>query len=156
MAEVQTKTVEAMTVLSLSFTGAYSQTIDRLDDLLAWVLRAGHPWAGPPVGIYYDDPAKAPEDKLRGEVVVPIAEVCKPTDNVQRKELPGALVACAVHDGPYSDLPALYKEIFDWITQNGYRYVEGMGTREVFHKFPGMAGEAQEYLTEVQVPIEKV
>ncbi len=153
MPEVETKTIEPMTVMSLSFTGPYSQTGNRLDELVGWVLRGGHPHSGPPMGIYYDDPAKVSEDELRAEVLVPIEEECEGEGLIVRRELPGAEVAYAVHEGSYSKIKKVYEEIFNWITENGYRPVEEVGTREVFHKVYGQVDSAAELLTEVQVPV---
>ena len=154
MAEVQTKTVEAITVLSRSFSGPYWQTSGKLDELVALVLRSGHPYAGPTMGIYYDDPEKVAESDLRAEVAVPIVEECELGEDTVRKELPGAEVATAIHQGPYDKVNETYKEIFAWIAQNGYRYVEEMGTREIFHKVMGEVESPDELVTEVQVPIE--
>jgi effector-binding domain-containing protein len=155
MAEVQLKTVEPLTVMSMSFTGSYQQTGEKLDELLGWVLRAGHPWSGPPFGIYYDDPEKVPEDKLRAEVCVPMAEECEGDYEVQRKKLVGCEVACAVHQGPYDGLKGVYAEIFDWIGKNGYAYASELGCREVFRKIIGEVDTAEELVTEVQVPVKK-
>ena len=155
MAEIETKTVEAMIVLSLSFTGPYDQTGSKLDELIAWVLRAGHPYSGPPIGIYYDDPNKVSPDQLRAEVVVPVEEQCKEGDGITRKELPGCLVASAVHQGPYAKVGPVYGEIFSWIAENGYRYLDEMGTREVFLKVSGEVDGPKQFMTEIQVPIEK-
>ena len=74
MAQIEIKTVEPMNVLSLPFTGSYQETGQHLDELLARVLRAGHPWSTPPVGVFYDDPSKVEEDKLRGEIAVCVEE----------------------------------------------------------------------------------
>jgi len=157
MAEVQTKTIEPRNVMSLAFTGPFDQTGDMLDELIAWVLRAGHPYAGPPMAIYYDDPAKVNPEELRAEVALPIEEVCEGDLRFTRKRLPGCEVAYAVHTGPYSQIKPLYEEIFAWIAENGYRHVEGSGAREIFLTRPGEEGEGDEGpVTEVQVPVEKV
>ena len=156
MAEVQQKTVQPMIVLSIGFTGSYTQTSEKLDGLLGWVLRAGHPYAGPPMGIYYDDPERVPEEGLRAEVAVPIVEQCQPAEDVVRKELPGMEVASAVHVGPYDKAPAVYREIFAWMAENGYDHVVEMGTREIFHKVMGEVDTPDELVTEIQVPIQKM
>lgn len=155
MAEIEAKEVEAMTVMSLAFTGPYEQTQDQVGELMSWLLRAGHPYSSPPLGLYYDDPSKVAADELRAEVCVPIEEECAPADDVQRKELPAVTVACAVHTGPYSEVGQLYEEILNWITENGYRCIEDQPAREVFHQIYGQVESPEEYVTEVQVPVEK-
>jgi effector-binding domain-containing protein len=153
MAEVQVKDVKAMTVVSLPFTGSYEQTQEKLDELMSWLLRAGHPAAGAPMGLYYDDPAKVAPDDLRAEVCVPIEESCEPTEDVRRKELPAVRVASAMHQGPYHEVPSLYEQIFEWMRENGLQYDGTMPTREVFRKLHGEVKDAAEYITEVQVPL---
>jgi effector-binding domain-containing protein len=154
MAEIEKKTVNPMTVLSLAFTGSYRQTSDKLDELIGWVLRAGHPYAGPPMGIYFDDPKTVAESDLRAEALVPIEEECEIGEGIVRKQIPGAMVASAVHTGPYDKAHELYQEIFAWIAANGYRYVAEAGTREIFHTMMGEVDTPDSLVTEIQVPIE--
>ncbi len=155
MAEIQVKEVEPMTVLSLSFTGSYDQTQEKLGELMSWLLRVGHPYSGLPLALYYDDPSQVPEEKLRAEACLPIEEACDPADEVERKKLPGTTVAFAVHQGPYRGISAVYEEIFSWMGENGYHPVEEAPTREVFHKVAGQVGSPEEFLTEVQVPVQQ-
>ncbi len=156
MPEVQVKEVPEMTVISLPFTGPYEQTQSKLDHLMGWLLRVGHPYSEPPMGLYHDDPSKVAEDELRGEVCLPIEEECEGEEDIVRKELPPVTVAYAVHEGPYDRLPEVYEDIFAWLRENGYRYVEEMPTREIFHKLYGQTDIPEEYVTEVQVPVEPV
>jgi len=153
MADVQIKDVKAMTVMSLPFTGSYEQTQEKLDELMSWLLRIGHPAAGAPMGLYYDDPVKVAADDLRAEVCVPIEEACEPAEDVRRKGLPAVKVASAVHQGPFHEIPRLYEEIFEWMKENGYQYDGTMPTREVFLKLCGEVKDPAEFVTEVQVPL---
>ncbi len=156
MPEVHVKEVPEMTVMSLPFTGSYDQTQTKLDRLMSWLLRVGHPYSSPPMGIYHDDPAQVPEEELRAEVCLPIEEECEGEEDVVRKELPAVTVAYAVHKGPYHQIPPIYEDIFEWMEENGYEYVEDMPTREVFLKLYGQVEEPEEYVTEVQVPVQPV
>jgi len=155
MAEVQTKTVEATTVMSLPFTGPYEQTWDKMDHLMSWLLRVGHPYSGLPFALYYDDPGNVAADDLRAEVCLPIDEQCDPADDVQRKAVPEATVAYALYTGPYEGIEAFYEEMFAWIRENDRQYVEGEPTREVFHQLLGHGEDPEECIIEVQVPIEQ-
>jgi effector-binding domain-containing protein len=141
--------------MSLSFTGPYDQTGDRLDELMGWLLRAGHPYGGRPFCIYYDDPSKVEPDKLRAEACLPIDERCEGDYRVSRKRIAGAEFACAVHEGPYGELSKVYEELFAWIQAQGYQFVEGAGTREVFLRLAGETAPDELPLTEVQVPVQK-
>ncbi len=156
MPEVQVKEVEPMAVISMSFTGPYDQTPGKLEELMSSLLRAGHPYSQPPLALYYDDPGKVEADKLRAEVCLPIGEEYQPSDDGTRKDLPGATVAYSVHQGPYTDMPQVYEAIFAWARDNGYSYVEGQPTREVFLRVYGEVDDPKDFITEVQVPVEKV
>ena len=156
MLEVQIKEVEAVTVMSLSFTGPYDQTRAKLEHLMSWLLRVGHPYSGKPFGCYYDDPAKVPADQLRGEVCLPIEESCEAQEDIVRKPLPAVTVACAVFTGPHAETHQAYAQVFEWIGANGYRYVEGEPTREVFLNMYAQEEESAEPATEIQIPVEAV
>ncbi len=156
MADVELKTIEPQNVVSLAFEGSYAQTTDKLDTLMAWLLRAGHPYSGRPFAVYYDDPAEVPEEDLRAEVCLPIAEECEPTGEVERKVIQGGDFACVVHEGAYSGLDDAYDEIFEWIDENGYQMDEDMGTREIFDVMRGEVESVDELETEVLVPLASV
>ncbi len=154
MAEVQTKDVDAMEVMSRAFTGPYEQTRDQLDGLMSWLLRVGHPYSDDPLGLYYDDPQKVEPENLRAEVCLPIEEACEGGDDVVRKELPAVTVASTVYTGPISGVSAVYPEIFAWIEEHSYEYVEGEPTREVFIQLPeDDPDDPTTAIIEVQVPI---
>ena len=153
MAEIQIKNVPAISVMSLSYTGPYEQTSDRLDDLMAWMLRVGHPYSDFPLGLFYDDPVKVAADALRAEVCLPIQEECEGYEEVERKELPPVTVACMRFTGPYHDLSGVYQEVFAWMGENGYAYDEEAPCREVYVKLLGQVDESSQLVTEVQVPV---
>jgi len=154
MADVETKIVESTKVVSLSFTGPYDQTEDMMDELMGWLMRAGHPYCAPPFAIYYDDPDEVPEDDQRAEVCLPIAERVKGDEEVDVKTVQGAKMACAMHEGPYEGIPDTYEKIFAWIEEQGHTFEEELGTREVFLKQHGQVEDEADLVTEVQVPIE--
>jgi AraC family transcriptional regulator len=153
MADIDVKEVEPMTVMALPFTGDYNQTQSKLDHLMSWLLRVGHPRSGRPLALYHDDPEKTPTEEQRAEVCLPIKEECEGEEDIVRKDLPGVKVAYTMHEGPYSEIPEVYEEIFDWMEEKGYEYDEEQPTREVFHKLYGEVTDPEEYLTEIQVPL---
>jgi DNA gyrase inhibitor GyrI len=156
LADIQPKNIEPMTVVSLSFKGSYSQTREKLESLMSWLLRAGHPYSAPPMGLHYDDPAKVAEDDLRGEVCLAVEEHCEPNEEVELKELPGQEVASLVAE-PDADPASLYPQMWDWMSENGYSYVEGLPTRILYHfAVADSDNESADLVSiEVQVPIEK-
>jgi len=153
MNEVQIKEIEAMTVMSLAFTGPYEQTSDKLDELMSWLLRVGHPYSATPFGMFYDDPRQVAADDLRAEVCLPIEEECEPAEDVERKELPAVKMACVQYTGPYANIRSVYEELFNWLRENGHEYLEGEPTREVILERPGDREDPEECTVEIQVPI---
>jgi DNA gyrase inhibitor GyrI len=156
LADIQVKEIEPMTVVSLSFTGSYSQTEAKLELLMSWLLRAGHPYSAPPIALYHDDPAKVAEGDLRGEVCLAIEEACEAADEVEIKELEGQQVASLVAE-PDTDPASLYPQMWEWLAENGYTYVEGKPTRVLHHFAVADSDDQPANLTsiEVQVPIQK-
>ena len=61
----------------------------------------------------------------------------------------------AVHKGPYTTIGPLYTAMFAWLAKNGYRVAGPV--REVYLVGPGPGGasEPDDYVTEVQVPVQK-
>ena len=153
MAEVEVKELDALTVMSLSFTGSYDQTQDRLDDLMAWMLRAGHPYSGRPMGLFFDDPEKVDVEELRGEVCLPVEEECEAYDEVERKVLEGATVAAATYTLSPDRVKEGYREIFAWIGENGFAYDAEKPCREVYHLIHGEVETPEETVVEIQVPV---
>jgi DNA gyrase inhibitor GyrI len=156
LADIQVKNIDPMNVVSLSFTGSYGQTEERLEELMSWLLRAGHPYSAPPMALYHDDPAKVAEDELRGEVCLAVEERCETTDEVEMKEVAGQQVA-ALEAEPDADPASLYPQMWDWLSENGYSYVEGAPTRVLYHFAVADSDSESAELTsiEVQVPVEK-
>jgi DNA gyrase inhibitor GyrI len=156
LADIQVKNVDPMNVVSLSFTGSYGQTEERLEELMSWLLRAGHPYSAPPMALYYDDPAKVAEDDLRGEVCLGVEEQCEVSEGVEMRKMPAQQVAALVAD-PETDPASLYPQMWDWLAENAYSYVEGAPTRVLYHFAVADSDAESADLTsiEVQVPVEK-
>jgi len=74
-------------------------------------------------------------------------------DGIVFKELPAVTVASVLHRGAYDNLGEAYAYAVKWTEQNGYRisgflresYIDGMWNKE----------NIDEWLTEIQVPVEK-
>ncbi|NLW50213.1 MAG: GyrI-like domain-containing protein [Candidatus Brocadiaceae bacterium] len=154
MLEVQIKELEPITVMSLPFTGPYDQALGKLEELMSWLLRAGHPYSGKPFGCFYDDPAKVPADQLRAEVCLPIEETCQGEEEIVRKVVPGGTMASAMFTGDFSNVYQAYVEIFEAITARGYKYRAGEPTREVYLTMYEQEEESAEPAVEILVPVE--
>lgn len=74
-------------------------------------------------------------------------------DGIYFHETNPVSVASIMHKGPYADLPQAYAFVLDWVEKNGYRIVES--PRESYIDGIWNQSEEADWLTEVQVPIEK-
>ncbi len=87
------------------------------------------------------------------EVVEPITKAFQGSENVFVYELPSIeKMVCIVHKGPFSTMGKTCDALFAWIKQNGYKI--GGAIREIYHKGDWVTDNQEEYITEMQVPIE--
>jgi effector-binding domain-containing protein len=121
-------------------------------ELFAHLGRLGVAPAGPPLAIYYVEEFKDQDVDI--EVVIPIGTDIQESDTVKVRELEaGKQMACAVHKGPYDMISAAYHAVMEWVGNNGYRISDY--TREVYLTDPNQVKDPNDYVTEVQVPVEK-
>lgn len=116
----------------------------------------------PPYAIYHDSDYR--ERNVDIEVAVPLTEAIPNAGRVAVRELTGvSSMACVVHAGSYATIDQTSAKLLAWITARGYRVAGPY--REVYLRFgagglslalPGayLTDNADEYLTELQVPIE--
>ena len=101
--------------------------------------------------LYYNNEALGPWDI---EVVEPIAKAFVPTGRVRVYELPGCeQMASVIHKGPFETIGQTFAGMHAWFQQNGYRH--GALMREIYHKGDWLTDNPEEYITELQFPIEK-
>ena len=108
-------------------------------------------FAGPTVAIYHDPEFK--EEDVDVEVAIPIEGTLPDGGPVQSRELPGGLMACAVYQGPYEGIGEAYNAVMAWIEPNGYRVAGPV--RENYLRSPGDTNDPTQYVTEIQVPVDK-
>jgi effector-binding domain-containing protein len=90
---------------------------------------------------------------LEVEVVEPITKNLLESDMVKVYELPALTkMVCIVHKGSFSTISGTYEAIYDWIRQNGYKICGPL--REIYHKGEWITEDPEEYITELQIPIE--
>jgi effector-binding domain-containing protein len=104
--------------------------------------------AGPPFSIYHDPEFK--EEDVDLEVGFPVSEPVESAGRVVGRTLPGALVAAAIHAGPYDEIGPAYTAITAWIQEHGHE-VAGP-PREVYLTDPATTAPA-DHRTEVVFPI---
>jgi effector-binding domain-containing protein len=87
------------------------------------------------------------------EVAEPITKRLPESETVKIYELPAIdKMVCIVHKGPFSTISGTYEALYDWIRQNKYRICGPL--REIYHKGEWITDNPEEYITELQVPIE--
>ena len=87
------------------------------------------------------------------EVIEPITKSISASNEVKIFELPEVeKMACIVHKGPFSTIGATYEIIHKWISENKYTICGPI--REIYHKGEWATNDTDEYITELQYPIE--
>ena len=102
--------------------------------------------------IYHDGEYR--EQDIDVEVCEAVVRACPDSEMVRYKTIPGVpQAACVLHRGPYSTLRDAYAFLYRWIGENGYRptgpsrdsYIDGIWNKD----------SEEEWLTEIQVPVEE-
>lgn len=101
--------------------------------------------------IYYD--SKGPENAIDAEVLEGITGELKGNERVSVRYLEPLEAVCVVHKGPYSTLSRAYEALSDWIEGKGYKLAGPH--RELYLKGEWDSDSEDEYITELQIPVEK-
>jgi len=137
-----------MRVASVTEIGPFEEAIPRgFQKLFAWLGAQNLQPLGPSLGIFPDDPAKVPAEKLRSELCVPVAPQAQGSGEIQVKELAGFEAATIVYQGEANIGPA-YNQLYEWLHAQGYR--DAGALYEMYLSMPG-----EELRAEVYVPIVK-
>jgi AraC family transcriptional regulator len=138
-----------MRVAYVAEVGPMGEAVKRgFDKLFAWVGAQNVQPLGASIGIFYDDPAKVPADKLRSDLCVPVADDVQGSGDVQIKNIGDMPVATIVYQGEQNIMPA-YNQVYDWLHAQGYR--DSGAPMETYLSKPG-----EELRAEVAVPIVKM
>lgn len=161
--DVVTRRLEAQRVASIRERVLdANETAHLFEEVEHFVARHQARAASPPLTLYYD--ADYPERDVDVEVAIPVSAPLASEGCITVRELPGVpLAACVIHTGRYHQLDQAWQALFSWIEAQGYA-VAGP-SREVYLRFGAdglnlalppsyLAEEADEYVTELQLPIE--
>ncbi len=110
----------------------------------------GRHFAGKPLCLYYDGEFR--EDDADFEPCFPLRGPAAAPDGIVVRTLPATRCLSLIHQGPYRQLGRSYKRILAEARHREFTVTPP--TREVYHKGPGLIfkGNAQNYLTEIQLP----
>lgn len=123
MPDVTIASLEPVRVAAIRHVGPYTETGQAFMRLFMWAGPRG--LAGPDakaIGLYWDDPATVPEPELRSDACVAVADDVEadPAAGVEIRTVDGGDYAVVRHQGPYTEVPAVYKHIFEtWLPTSG-------------------------------------
>ncbi len=147
--EVEEKELETILIAGHRMRGRYQDVGQGLGLVCK---KMGRHINGKPMTLYYDGEYK--EEDADFEACVPVRKG-KDVDGVSIRELKGGRCVALIHKGPYEALRASYKKVFAYINKRGYKV--GTPIREIYKKGPGLIlkGNPKNYLTEIQIIIER-
>jgi effector-binding domain-containing protein len=146
------KTQPEIMAVSLSSMGPYQQAGSAFETLFTYMGQTGAEVTGPPMGIYYDDPATVPPESLKYEVLAPVGAEIEVDSPYVFKVIPAHQVAYTVYKGSYENLQKTYEALMTYIEEGGYHIVGPAS--EIYLTEHGKAPE-DEQLTEIRFPVEK-
>lgn len=94
------------------------------------------------------------KDEITIETCETVVEAKPPLENLYFKEMPEVQAACIFHKGSYGQLSQSYERLLNYIEENGYKicgdfresYIDGVWNKN----------DKNEWLTEIQIPVEKL
>ena len=138
--------------------GSYVETMRALPQLAQIAKDSGIELAGPPFGLYYDDPGQVAAAELRSRVCLPIDAGSVDQANqaaakaVRLDLLPQATVVYAFAAGAYPEAPRVLPGLLKYM--RSMRWVEAGPVREVYLVQPGPQTPMESLVCEVQVPVQ--
>jgi effector-binding domain-containing protein len=145
--QVTVKEIPSTQVCGVEFQGSPEEIGPRADRAYARLFEAlqkrGVTPAGPPRLAYVE----AKKDPWTMEASVPVASAPDVEDDVVAREFPGGTVASALHRGPYEELGMAYRELGEWMRENGY---ESAGPCfDIYLNDPWTTEDPADYETEI-------
>ena len=150
--EVKIKTTTPMRIVYMEHKGPYSELGPVFEKVMSYAMQKNLELAGPPVGIYYDDPALVAASELRAEIGVQIKGKPEVDPPFRVKEVSSQDVGYALLKGPYDQIALHYPEIVSYLEEQGYKIAPPIIE---LYLVSGPNISPEDYLTEVRFPIVK-
>jgi effector-binding domain-containing protein len=153
--DVVVKRIAPLRVASLrGVIPTFSQQGELWGELEAYLAQNHVTPAGPCLTLYHDTEYK--DHDVAAEVCEPIAAALPGTERIKVYDLPAIeTMACTVHHGPFNLLSQAYNELMKWIEANGYR-ICGPDREIYIQAGDPVRQDDPSYVTEIQMPVEKV
>jgi effector-binding domain-containing protein len=120
-------------------------------ELIGFINSSGLKFAGPTMMTYNDSDYK--EENADIEVSAIVNRIVPGTDRVKVYEQPGVEKAASLtYKGSYEGMGEAYNTVMSWVANNNYR-ISGV-CREIYLVSPADTQDPNEYVSEIQVPIE--
>ena len=121
-APIQIKEIEAFTYCALEMKGSYDQHGIAFNNLFAVAGSQRLPLDTAPFGIYFSDPSNTPEEELKWEVGIEIAEGTEVKRPLIAKKWQHMTVASKIYTGAFTEeaMGDAYGELMGWVRENGY------------------------------------
>ncbi len=152
--QISVKRVESLTVAYASHKGPYEAMPEVFQKVMGWIQEEGLQMAGPPMGVYYNDPGEVAPEELLWEVQWPIVpkEGKEGKGEVKVKTTEPMEVAFTIHRGAYDQVGQAYTRLEKWIEENDY----GIGgpARSIYLNDPNSV-PPESLKTEIQFPVVK-
>lgn len=120
MTEIRIEKAEPIRVAYVELVGPYEDWGKGLMNLVSWLKANKVRIAGPPIGLYYDNPLETPSERLRSEACVPVSGMVRSGGRVKVKDLPGGQVAVTKHKGQPDRYTDTYGSFLEGLIKEGY------------------------------------
>lgn len=107
---------------------------------------------GVPFALYHDGEYREHDPDI--EVCIQVSAPGEAASRVTFRQLPPQTVAMTLHTGSYAMLSSAYGALLSWIAANNYDILPPP-IRELYLRGPGSECAAQDYVTEIQIPVVK-
>jgi DNA-binding transcriptional MerR regulator len=112
------------------------------------------PISGNTFTIYHD--ADYREKDVDLEICAPVARMGKDTGGfAYRNTEPVPIMACTMVYGPFENLAGAYLSLAGWLQEHSQYKMTGQ-SRQIVHRGPWNEESPDKYLTEIQIPLEKI
>lgn len=151
--DVVIKVVAEQPVASIRAKVPVDQIIPLFGEIYSFLETSGVPPVGPLTAVYFDE--DFPSGPFDTQIAVPIGTAIPEDDRIVNNRLPGVgKMACVVHEGSFETMGKAYQQLLSWIDANRY-HVAGP-IREVHFQGPHTCADSDSFVTEIQLPVEKL
>ena len=152
--DVVIKRVEEIKVASVrDFIPSYSEQGHLWEELVGYIEKHLVKMTSPCMVIYHNEGSG--EDRVDAEIIEPIAGELPESERIRVKNLPVVEeMACVVHVGPFNTLSMAYAALMKYVGENKYKAAGPV--RELYLKGEWATEDPSEYITELQLPVQKM